>query len=101
MAGLNAQGGHRAQFRLIEAPSRASAARKSSSSTDDRVSAIAATAFGSGARDGFGRFRRDSGAWRSASRPTALQPKNRLTRCRMTSEAVSYTHLTLPTIYSV
>ena len=39
-----------AQFRLIEAPSRASAARNSSSSTADRVSATFATAFGSGAR---------------------------------------------------
>ena len=33
------------------------------------------------------RSRRDSGACRIASRPTALQPKKRLTRCRMVSEA--------------
>ena len=39
------------------------------------------------AASGAGLSRRDSGACRSASRPTALQPKKRLTRCRMTSEA--------------
>ena len=39
------------------------------------------------ARAALGRSRRDSGACRSASRPTALQPKKRLTRSRITSEA--------------
>ena len=41
----------KAQFRLIEAPSRASAARSSSSSTEDKVSATSATDFASGARE--------------------------------------------------
>src|SRR5438552_8425406 len=76
-----------AQFRLIEAPRRASAARNCSSSSDDRVCATSATALSSGARDAAGPSRRDSGAWRSASLPTALQPKKRLTRSRITSEA--------------
>src|SRR5258707_173886 len=76
-----------AEFRLMEAQSRASAAGSSSSSTDDRVSATFATDLGSGAREAVGGGRRDSGACRSASRPTALQPKKRLTRSRTTSEA--------------
>ena len=86
MAGCSGCAAPKAQFRLIAAPSRASAARSSSSSTADRVSATFATDFGSGARLRAGPLRRDSGACRSASRPTALQPKKRLTRCRMTSD---------------
>src|SRR6185295_2375649 len=86
MAGCGGRTAQKAQFRLIAAPSRASAARRSSSSTADRVSATFATDFGSSAREGAGPFRRDSGACRSASRPTALQPKKRLTRCSITSD---------------
>ena len=62
MAGRDCQT-RQAQFRLIEAPSRANAARSSSSSTDDRDSATSATDLGSGAREAVGGFRRDSGAW--------------------------------------
>ena len=41
----------------------------------------------SGAGEGRARGLRDNGPWRSANRPTALQPKKRLTRSRITSEA--------------
>src|SRR5437868_13550209 len=86
MASGHGRAWREAQFRLIEAPSLASAARNSASSTEDRVSATSATDFGSGASGTAGRFRRDNGACRNARRPTALQPKKRLTRCRITSE---------------
>ena len=54
MAGRACWNWRLAQFRLIDAPSRASAARNSSSSTEDRVSATFATDFGSGAREAAG-----------------------------------------------
>jgi len=86
MAGRDWPRRQKPQFRLIEAPSRASAARSSSSSTEDSVLAISSTLRASGARAAAAGSRRDSGPWRNARRPTALQPKKRLTRSRITSE---------------
>ena len=73
----------RGQPRLIAAPSRASAALKSSSPISDKCSARRAAATASATCTGL-RSARRSGAWRSASRATARQPRKRLTRSHTT-----------------
>ena len=80
------QGGRKAQFRLMAAPRRASAWRKSSSSTAGRLAAMRATISGSSGGGRVGGSRRRSGAWRKAMRPIACQPKKRLTRSRITAD---------------
>ena len=73
----------RRQPRLTAAPSRASACRKSSSPMSDRLSAMRAVAAGS-LPCAVLRAPRRSGAWRSAMRAIARQPRKRLTRSQIT-----------------
>ena len=62
------------QLRRTAAPSRASACLRSSSTTSDRPSAMRAAAAASARLAGVREGRR-SGAWRSATRSTARQPR--------------------------
>ena len=71
------------QPRLTAAPSRASACLKSSSAMSGKLAASRATAAGSLVFTGL-RVARRSGAWRSAMRAMARQPRNWLTRSQIT-----------------
>ena len=71
---------------LTAAPSRPSAARRSSSVTALSVASTRATSAASSVGGAALTLGRDSGAWRSAIRPTACQPKKRLIRSRITAD---------------
>ena len=70
-----------AHVRLMAAPSRAKRLRANHRRRSRAaLAAMRAAASGSGGGGGLRGSRRRSGAWRSAMRPTACQPKKRLTR---------------------
>ncbi len=80
-AGLASYDGVRflAHFRLTAAPNRASAALRAASSIFRQAGGNARLLGGSGGTGGCGGTGLRSGAWRSAMRPMACQPKKRLT----------------------